>query len=212
MQHSCHTLNRPCLKKVTTQIPAILSVLFATILLALCQPAHAQEKCALFIKVAEDQYKNGNLDKATRLIRGCLEKKQLVASERMEAYMLLAKIYISEDKTAFAESAVLEILKIEPDLELTVDDVPPPLLVMFDRMKVEVAAEQKKAAELKPVQPAVINNTEDPSEQKSRKVLWLSVAGGATVIAAVALLGSGSGDSDGPQPPANGRFPAPPGR
>lgn len=86
-------------------------------LLLSIRPAHAQD-CANTLAEAKDIYEQGLLEKVPNILKKCLETDGFRKSQKVEAYKLLTLTYIFDDQLGKADESMLELLKLEPELEV----------------------------------------------------------------------------------------------
>ena len=87
------------------------------LLLSLTVCAYAQN-CTQRLNQAEDDYEAGKLLGIPKQIKACLENKSFTKEEEVRARKLLTLVYIFTDQEAFAERAIINLLKAEPEHRL----------------------------------------------------------------------------------------------
>ena len=127
-----------------------LSLASAFVPVATC--AASRVDCAPLLEDAEESFNEGRFDDARNYLNACLGNRPPKAF-RVLSLALLAKVELAEDDLAVAESAVREILRLEPDYEADPRD-PPRFRGLVEeaggsRQEVKVSSVSKSAESLR---------------------------------------------------------------
>ncbi len=77
------------------------------------------QDCANTLAEAKDTYEQGLLEAVPQILEGCLNSdKGFSKSQKIEAYKLLTLTYLYDDKQGEADKSMLELLKLDPELEV----------------------------------------------------------------------------------------------
>lgn len=101
----------------------IAAALACTLLLLGAAPVVAQETCAQQLRDAESAYREGRFDAVAEILEPCLVPRA-ERQARIEAYALLAKTYLVEDRLDDAREAVRTLLALKTDFEPSAVDPP----------------------------------------------------------------------------------------
>jgi len=120
----------------------ILFLIFSTISTV---QAQTQNACEVELRLANQQYRFGKFDSAYYFIRLCLNKKEAITQDSVEAYKLLGKIHIAKDSTDKAREAFKIALKLN-DCQITLDanQEPPVVIKIFNKVKQQTCGKSKK--------------------------------------------------------------------
>ncbi len=89
----------------------LLLALFCSVLYF--SEAYAQEKCAVLLEKAEEEYHRGKFNNTIELINNCLQNRGLAKSEQIRAYRLMTLSYLRSGKPQDAEMNVQRIFKLD---------------------------------------------------------------------------------------------------
>lgn len=105
--------------------PSVRPVAVALACLALLGslPGLAQDTCEQRLRDAESSYREGRFDAVAELLQPCLVARG-ERQARIEAYALLAKTYLAEDRMGEAREAVRTLLALKADFEPSAVDPP----------------------------------------------------------------------------------------
>jgi hypothetical protein len=146
--------------------------------------------CESKLNLAEERYYDGDFDKGIQLVHQCLQESTVSQANLVRGNTILVRIFLAKEEMDSAKTALLNILKVEPNYQPTIEQETPKYL----NLVTEVREEQSKQAAL--LQPS-----------GKRKWLWIG-AGSAAAVAIIAIAASGNGGSDDTQ--ANKPLPEPP--
>jgi hypothetical protein len=152
--------------------------------------ASENKSCESLLNLAEEKYYDGEFDKGIQLVHQCLQETSGSHANLVRGYTILVRIFLAKEETDSAKTALLNILKLEPDYQPTIEKETP----KYVNFVTEVREEQSKQAALL-------------APSGKRKWLWIG-AGGAAAVAIIAIVASGNGGGDNPQ--TNRPLPEPP--
>ena len=154
-------------------IPALL---FLQINILLPETIHAADQinCGDRLDQAEENYYNGDFDKAVIMINKCLQDNTLSATERIRGYKLLAKIYLSRNEISKAKKNIHHILSLDPNYQPTIEEERPNYVELVNQAR----GEQEQMA---------VNK----ADSGISSWVWIG-AGGAAAVAIIAIVASGS--------------------
>ena len=163
-------------------------LMYALFPLILCtiSVVHAQtpNACEAELQAAEQQFVEGNFDSAFSSIRFCLTKKEVTTQDSVKAYILLGKIYLSQNRLDQAREAFKVALKLTAcQLKLDANQETPDMIEFFKKVKKQSCGNKK----------------------------WLLIGGGLAVAGGAAILILSQNGGNG-QPPLADGFVQPPGR
>jgi hypothetical protein len=125
---------------------------------------------------AEENYYNGEFDKAIELVNQCLNEKSLSIAHRLRAHKILARTFLAKDDLKSTKQNIKLILSLEPSYQPTIEQETP----RYVNLVAEMQAEQAQL---------VVNQKESGLNQ------WLLIgAGSAAAVALIVLVASGGGD------------------
>ena len=96
--------------------------------------AQTKDQCTEQLITAEKEYLSGKYTEAIELVNGCLDKANLIDIEKEKAYKILSLVYISMDSINEANSAVKNLLTINPNFEIVPDTDPQTLQIFIDKI------------------------------------------------------------------------------
>jgi hypothetical protein len=192
------------IKNITDRILSIL--LSALLLLQVYYPDRTmgaggthpdQLSCTQQLNQAEELYFNGEFDRVIGLVRECLQSSPTDETIMIRAYKILARTYLSRGDMISAEENIKLILKIDPSYQPTIEEETPKYvnLVVEIRNKID------------PVKTVVTKATTDSTGISPW--VWIG-AGGAALVALMAIIASGNGTHTGDVPDQSA-LPEPPG-
>lgn len=76
------------------------------------------QDCANTLAEAKDVYEQGLLEKVPKILDNCLKTEGFKKAQQIEAYKLLTLTYLFDDQQTKADEAMLQLLKLEPELEV----------------------------------------------------------------------------------------------
>ena len=145
---------------------------------------------SLLIK-AQNHYHQGEFDQTLKLIRQFMQNDSISNPKRIQAYSLLSKIFIAQQKTDSAKKIVRKIFSLNPAYKPTLEQEKPSYVHLVDAVRREIKPKQAKEAAV--------------HKSKRHTLLWAG-AGGATAL--VLLIGVLLSDDNGggkshtlPKPP-----------
>jgi hypothetical protein len=163
--------------------------------------------CERALPIAEEQYRDAAYDEALRLVSACLDQGQKTDAQAVEAYRLLALIYLRQDEIERARSAVVNLLGVDPTYTADPIASPPAYVSLVSIVQRDLQArEEAVAAEAERDRPPFFR----------RSGTWLTIGTivvGSGLATALTLGGGGGGSGGGETPPpsAPNPLPVPPG-
>jgi len=151
--------------------------------------ALAQDTCTENLKMAEQNYYEGNFDVSIDLVRSCLTTGNLAQSELLLAYKILAQAYLAKNNPETAGKIIKKILEINPNYSPTIEQEPPPFVELVNQIKKDNFSQQ------------------EADEAEDNKWLWIG-AGGVAVVGIITIIALSSDEDNGnetkplAQPPA----------
>ena len=130
--------------------------------------AQTPENCEQALRQATDLFRSAKYDSALSLLNLCLVQKQPVQSEKAEAYKLLGKVKVALDDATGAKAAFLEMLSLQPFMELDSKQETPETVKIFNEVRIDFL-------------------TANPTTKGSKNWPWFAVSG-AVVFTVSALL------------------------
>ena len=167
-------------------------ILLAIIWSHLIYPASsvlAQDNCTENLKMAEQNYYEGNFDVSIDLVKSCLASGNLAQTALLLAYKILAQTYLAKNNPETASKIIEKILEINPNYSPTIEQEPPPFVELVNQIKKDNFAQQ------------------EAEETEDNKWLWIG-AGSVAVVGIITIIALSSGDDNGDekkplaQPPA----------
>jgi hypothetical protein len=153
-------------------------------------PAAENLTCKEKLEQAEDYYFIGNMEEAITLAQQCLEAPDVNTDLRVQAYKIMARCYLAQEREELAKNTVSLILKMKPDFQPTIEEESPRFVKLVNETKIEFQKIRKTE------QSAGINPW-----------IWIG-AGGVAVAAVIVLVATGSDDAQANNPSQT--LPAPP--
>lgn len=134
------------------------------------------------IELANKSYHKGDFDKAITLIRQYLQNKTIDKSNRIQAYSLLAKTFISKNENDKAKEVVRTIITINPSYRPTLEQEKPIYVNLVQEVHEELKLQEFIAS---------------PKKTESKTWLWAGSGGVAAIIVIIVLQkGNGQGKSN----------------
>lgn len=140
------------------------------------------------LKKAEENYYEGEFEKAIYIIDQCLQDASLSKTNRIKAYTILTRIFLAKDDQKTAKENVQRILKLDPAYQPTIEQETPKFVTL-------VAEVREEQAQLAPI----------PAKKSKRK--WIMIGAGSAAAAAIIVLVSTVGGKKNQQ---NNSLPEPP--
>ncbi|MCH8955779.1 hypothetical protein IIA28_10765 [candidate division KSB1 bacterium] len=130
--------------------------------------AQTPENCEQELRQATNLFRSAKYDSALSLLNLCLVQKQPKPSEKAEAYKLLGKVKVALDDATGAKAAFLEMLSLQPFMELDSKQETPETVKIFNEVRIDFL-------------------TANPTTKGSKNWPWFAVSG-AVVFTVSALL------------------------
>ncbi len=108
---------------------------------ALASPSAAQSPCDVLLPQAEKSYEEARFAAVPELLEGCL-KSRPSRRERAEAYVLMAKAYVMDDRLHRARQATEQILRFDSEFEGDPRRDPPRFVAMVAEVRRELTTTQ----------------------------------------------------------------------
>jgi len=131
------------------------------------------------IKLANESYHKGDFDKAISLIRQYLQNKTIDESNRIQAYSLLAKTFISKNENDKAKEVVRTIITLNPSYQPTLEQEKPSYVNLVQEVHEELKLQEFIAS---------------PKKTESKTWLWAGSGGVVAVAAIIAIIVSQKGN------------------
>jgi len=131
--------------------------------------------CAEQLNKAEELYYNGEFDSALMLTNQCLQDSSLISENKMKAYIIRARIYLSKNESDSARLNINKILDLNPDYQPTLEQEKPQYVHLVMEIKIERAYAEQKSG-----------------RKGVGKWVWIG-AGTVATAAIITLIASGSG-------------------
>ena len=115
--------------------------------------------CGPALSEAESSAYDNRFDDAVQILERCIDGRGFDADEKMQAYMLLARIHLRQDSVEAAEASLRKLIAMAPDYR------PDPVMVpkdLADRVE-KVRDDMAREAAMTPVEKAVPMGLEDIS-------------------------------------------------
>lgn len=228
----------PAVARCARLAPWCRAVLYGVLLWSVGSPAvvaQADAQCESLLAAAEERYESLEFAEAEGLVRDCLDQPGLGDGEAVQAYRLLALLFLQQDNFPEAKQAVLRLLGVS--FEYVPDPVqdPPTYVALVtsvkDQLRVErvATASPDSARALPPTEATepeaepdiqIVRTTPDPPDEtvpnlgrvpvpaKSGFSKWLLIGGGVVAASLTAVLLTSGGSS--PTAPAGDPLPPPP--
>ena len=196
------------------------SVVFAVLFL-LPTTVQAQEApaCDTLLAEAEELYVGRNFSEAESRVRACLRAPDLADEYALQAFRLLALVFLRQDDLPEARQAVVRLLGVsfayEPD---PVQD-PPAYVALVASVKEQLQVEGIAADSARALtEPGILIVDRAPPEDEASPApvrrergigRWLLLGGGVVAASLVAVLLTSGGDGASP-PPGTQPLPPPP--
>ncbi len=148
----------------------------------------AQDICSQNLKLAEQNYFEGNFEQSIELVKTCLQTGNLKQSDKIWAYKILAQTYLAKNNPDAARTIVKKILEINPDYAPTIVENPPPYVELVNSVKDDL--------------PATTAN----AQSDDSKWLWIG-AGGVAVVGIITIIALSNGNGEDGEPKS---LPTPP--
>ena len=168
----------------------------------------AQYKCAQEIVEAEKIYREGRYGEAERMINICLAKTGLSKTDSVQAFLLLAKVHLSQAQRDRAEASLRIVLRLSPEWRPDVSTDRPSFRNFAENVITKVENERKSQAPKVPEQKQEPLQVKKPGG-KGKAWLWIGL-GTVALGGGVAILAGGKGGEP-TITPTNERLPNPPG-
>jgi tetratricopeptide (TPR) repeat protein len=149
----------------------------------------AQEGCSQYISAAEEKYYGGKFDEAIELIKLCLKQPNRSTDVEFKALKILCQAYLAKDFREAAREVAKKLLKIRPDYSPTIEQEPPPFIVLINEVRTDST-------------PAAKSDQSVGFFEKNKSLLWI-VGGGAVLIGLTAILAAGGDDKKNAEPLSN---------
>jgi hypothetical protein len=168
-------------KRHTLSLPLILALLYLQIFCTLSVSssivvASSQLSSGDRLDQAEENYYNGEFEKAIELANQCLSEESLSIAHRLRAHKILARTLLAKDDLKSTKKNIKLILSLEPSYQPTIEQETP----RYVNLVAEMRAEQTQLA---------------VSQQDSGLNKWLLIGAGSVAAAAIiVLVASGGGD------------------
>ena len=130
--------------------------------------AQTPENCEQELRQATDLFRSAKYDSALSLLNFCLLQRQPKPLEKAEAYKLLGKVKVALDDATGAKAAFLEMLSLQPFMELDSNQETPETIEIFNEVRIEFL-------------------TANPTTKGAKNWPWIAVSG-AVVFTFGALL------------------------
>lgn len=150
--------------------------------------AQTQNKCEEDLKEANDKFLDFEIEDALKLVKNCLDKKDITTVDKVLAHLLGGKIYFLNSDTVTAMKEFILVFESDSTFKPSLESESPEEIALLKIAKSEFQRQQRAA--------------ETPPWGGDKKWIWIA-AGGAAVGAAIILRRDGD-DQRG--------FPGPPGR
>lgn len=176
--------NRPVLL-IFFIIIALINIQFSTAF-----AASNQDTGSDLLKKAQTHYHQGEFDKTLKLVGQFLQYDSISKPQRIQAYSLLSKTFIAQQKTDSAKEMVRKIFSLNPAYHPTLEQEKPSYIHLVDAVRDEFKPKATKATAKK---------------TKHSTLLWAGAGGAVTfaIILGVVLSGGDNGKSHPlPKPPA----------
>ncbi len=169
----------------------------------------AQYRCAQEMAEAERIYRQGQYDEAEQMINRCLARTGLSKTDSVQAFLLLAKIHLSQTQRDQAEADLRTVLRLSPAWRPDPTSDTPSFRRFAEDVMKKIEEERKQQAAKVPEQKQEPIQVKKP-RGKSKTWLWIGL-GTVALGGGVAIL-AGGGNGGGPTTtPTEERLPNPPG-
>jgi hypothetical protein len=149
----------------------------------------AQEGCDQYISSAEEKYYSGKFDEAIEFIKLCLKQPNRSADTEFKALKILCQAYLAKDFRDAAREVAKKLIDINPDYSPTIEQEPPPFIVLINEVRSARAPAGKTAQSV-------------GFFEKNKSLLWI-VGGGALLIGLTAILAAGADEKKNNEPLSN---------
>lgn len=136
-----------------------------------------QDTCARILDVAEDNYFDGNLNRAVELVFQCLSQSSTDIEIKVRAYTILGRIYLVKEEPEKTKGMVKKILEINPSYQPTIEQETPRYVNLVNEVK-------------KTWQPPV------PTETAAGISSWVWIGAGTAAAAAIIIIVAGGGKDE----------------
>lgn len=166
--------NRPVMLIFFTII-ALINLQFSTAF-----AASNQDNRSDLLKKAQTHYHQGEFDQTLQLIRQFLQNDSIPKPKRIQAYSLLSKTFIAQQKTDSAKKVIRKIFSLNPAYHPTLEQEKPSYVRLVDTVRGEIKPQKTETTE---------------KNSRSNTLLWAGSGGAITVAIIIGVLLSGSGDN-----------------